>query len=279
MLQGSDGIVGFTPDTIVQKTPVLIAGLRNITKLAAGSNHALALTSKGAVLSWGFGDQCQLGRRLIERKQLNGLLPQPFGLQKDFVDIGAGASHSFAIHKDGSVYGWGLNNFGQAGVDVQGLGTEDFLNVVHPTPVKSLRSHGKAISVSGGNHHSIVVTDQGACLTWGRLDAFALGLDVQTLPQEDLVRDDRGQPRILKKATRIPGLDAVIADAGIDHSLAVSRDGKAYGWGFSSTYQTGQGIDDDIQCASLIDNTAIRGKRMTWVGAGGYFSILAEEEG
>ena len=59
-----------------------------------------------------------------------------------------------------------------------------------------------------------------------------------------------------------------------DHSIAITTDGKAYSWGFSANYQTGQGTDDDVTIATLIDNTATRGKKLNWAGAGGQFSVL-----
>ena len=68
----------------------------------------------------------------------------------------------------------------------------------------------------------------------------------------------------------MPGLDAAFATAESDCSLAVTRDAKAYSWGFSVNRQTGQGTDDDVECASIIDNTAaaVRGKKLVWAGAG-----------
>jgi regulator of chromosome condensation len=63
--------------------------------------------------------------------------------------------------------------------------------------------------------------------------------------------------------------------AGTDNSFAVTTDGKAYSWGFSANYQTGQGTDDDVEAPTLIDNTAVRGKQLVWAGAGGQFSIVA----
>ena len=202
-------------------------------------------------------------------------MPQAFGLSKDFVDIGAGAEHSFAIHKSGQVYSWGLNNFGQTGINERD--GDDFANVLHPTLVETLDGHGKITCITGGNHHSVAVTDMGACLAWGRIDTYATGLDIKALPPEDLIRDERGNARILKRPTPLPGLDAAFAAAGSDHSLAVTRDGKAYSWGFSVNRQTGQGTDDDVEHATLIDNTAVRGKKLVWAGAGGQYSVLAGE--
>ncbi|MCJ1430909.1 hypothetical protein MMC27_000259 [Xylographa pallens] len=272
--RGNDGILGFSPkEPKLQARPVLIQDLKKVTKLVAGSNHVLALTSSGALFSWGAGEQNQLGRRIVERTRLGGLVPRQFGFAKGIVNMGAGAHHSFAIHKNGNVFGWGLNSYGETGINDHA--GENEATILKPTVVKSLSAHGKIISIGGGNHHSVAVTEEGVCLTWGRIDALGTGLKIKDLPPDDVIFDDNGKARILSVATPIPDLDIAFAAAGSDHSIAVTKDGKAYSWGFSADYQTGLGKDDDVECATLIDNTAVRGKHLTWAGAGGQYSVLA----
>ena len=147
--------------------------------------------------------------------------------------------------------------------------------MLRPTVIKSLEGHARVAVIDGGNQHSVAVTVEGECLVWGRLDAHALGLDAATLPSEDVIRDGRGNARILKVATAVPGLKAVYAAAGSDHSIAIQTDGKAYSWGFGADCQTGQGADDEITRPTLIDNTAVRGKVLLWAGAGGQYSMVA----
>lgn len=276
VLQAGDGSSAFSPDVKVQSTPTLIPSLRKITKLAAGNNHALALNSKGAVVSWGRGEQHELGRRLVERNKNNALLPREFGLAKGIVDIGSGSNHSFAVHQDGTVYSWGSNNYGQTGIPASA--GEDNAVVLRPTVVESLKGHGKVTSIDGGNFHSVAVTDKGECLVWGRVDNHVLGIRPDSLPAEDIIPDVMGKPRILLAATQVPDLDAAHAAAGIEHSIFVTKDGKAYSCGFGDSYRTGQGDDADIPIATLIDNTAIRGKKIVWAGAGGQYSVLAGED-
>ena len=64
------------------------------------------------------------------------------------------------------------------------------------------------------------------------------------------------------------------ATTSSDTSLAITPDGRAYSWGFSANYQTGQGTDDDVEVATLIDNTATRDEKLNWAGAGGQYSVL-----
>jgi regulator of chromosome condensation len=43
----------------------------------------------------------------------------------------------------------------------------------------------------------------------------------------------------------------------------------------STNYQTGQGTTDDIETPALVDNSAVRDKKLVYAGCGGQFSILA----
>lgn len=272
-MKSNDGILGFDPYRRVQYTPILITSLKKIKHLACGDNHVLALNEKGAVFSWGSGQQNQLGRRIIERNRLNGLQPREFGLPKNIAHIGCGAFHSFAVHESGKVFAWGLNSFGETAIR-EGAGDNEAA-IVHPTVVKSL-SDKELTQVSGGAHHSLAVTKDGKCLAWGRLDGCQTGLKVDTIPESAVIKDERGNSRILIEPTPIPEINASAVAAGSDHSLAIDKDGRPWSWGFSATYQTGQGTQDDIQVATVIENTAVRGKKLNWAGAGGQFSVFTE---
>lgn len=273
--RSNEGIFGFSPSSFEQPTLTLIPELKKIVQLAAGANHVLALDNKGCVYAWGSGQQNQLGRRILERFLKNSLVPTQFGLPKQMVSIGAGAYHSFAVHKNGNLYSWGLNSFGETGV-TKNFDAEGESDVHHPTIVPNLEKFGTVTQIEGGQHHTIACTDKGEVLVWGRLDGYQLGLKISDVPAENVVMDSHDKPRILKVPTQLPGIDAVAVAAGSDHSIAISRDGKAYSWGFSTNYQTGLGIaEDDVEVATQIDNTAVRGKQLVWAGAGGQFSVMA----
>ena len=76
-------------------------GLTNVTAIAAGGNHSLALKSDGSVVAWGANTY---GQATI-----------PLGLT-DVVAIAAGSDHSVAVKTNGTVVAWGLNTTGQASV-------------------------------------------------------------------------------------------------------------------------------------------------------------------
>ncbi|KAI5459671.1 regulator of chromosome condensation 1/beta-lactamase-inhibitor protein II [Mariannaea sp. PMI_226] len=271
--RSSDGILGFSEKTLIQHFPILLPDLKNIKALAAGSNHVLALDHKGNVSAWGCGQQNQLGRRIIERTKLTSLIPMGVGLPRGkIVKIACGSYHSFAIDKKGQVWGWGLNNFGEIGIEYNA--GEDDAVILQPAKLESLGDYN-ITDIDGGEHHSVACSDKGELFTWGRVDGYQVGFEAEDLNKDIAIYDERGKARILFKPTIQPDVKNTISvTAGTDNSFAITENGKVYSWGFSSNYQTGQGTLDEIKTPTLIDNTAIRDKKIIGAGAGGQFSIL-----
>ncbi|KAF6810833.1 GDP/GTP exchange factor [Colletotrichum musicola] len=271
--RSSDGILGFTDKIKVQATPLYLPLLKNITALAAGSNHILALDNKGLVQAWGCGQQNQLGRRIIERNKLSSLTPQSMGLPKNRINrIACGSYHSFAMDKDGVVFAWGLNNFAETGIDM-GAGEDDAV-ILRPTIVESLKDY-KIKHIAGGEHHSLACTENGKLLTWGRLDGHQVGIPIDELDADSVIKDESQNPRILSKPTVVDDVaNCVFVAAGVDNNFAVDSKGVAHSWGFSANYQTGQGTTEDVETPTTIDNSAVRDKKLVFAGAGGQYSVL-----
>ena len=277
--QAHDGVMGFLGYKDVQRTPILVSGLKDITRIICGANHAMALDRLGKVFIWGCGEQAQLGFRPVERMKLNGLKPSALRIKGKvkMVGIGTGSNHAFSIDDKSNVWTWGSNSFGQTGINI-GAG-EDNAVIFSPEKVKSLgkgSDDDRVIEIAGGMHHSIAVTSAGKCLVWGRVDGCQTGLDMSKLSEEDYIVDARNNPRILTKPTVLEKIqNAQYAAAGTDHNIALDGKHEAYAWGFSANYQTGLGTSDDVEEPTKIDNTATRGKKLTWAGAGGQYSMLA----
>lgn len=107
---------------------------------------------------------------------MQGLDPQRLGL-RNIVKIGAGQYHSFAVDKDGKVYAWGLNTFKQLGLSGREADEEMVSHPVHVTALDpSAHGGAKVVQVTGGEHHSIFLFDNGAVFGAGRCDADELGL-------------------------------------------------------------------------------------------------------
>lgn len=214
--QGDDSIIGFTKELIEHKTrarpeelaasaPTRVPALRDITHLAAGSNHVLALTSTGNVYAWGTGNQGELGRRLVYRHRYESLTPRTVSLPKNQIaSIFAGFSHNFAIDKRGRVFSWGLNNFGQTGIPAEDEEEQgENMHVTHPVRVESLERMGVR-AVAPGLHHSVACAEDGRVMVWGRCDAEQVGASLEFVPEKVLLCDERGVPRVVTVPVQIP---------------------------------------------------------------------------
>ncbi|RAL60319.1 hypothetical protein DID88_000095 [Monilinia fructigena] len=270
---GNDGIIGFTAEGAakaakekdgdakkklqIQTEPILISGLKNIKTLARGSNHILALDKKGTVFTWGAHEQNQLGRRVSDRFRFAALAPTQ--VLKNCKSIAAGAYHSFAINNKDQVVSWGLNNYGQTGIATNAGGDDAIIS--NPTVVKSFEGFNVA-QIKGCLHHTIACTK-----------------DQQVIDQDNLIiSSTTSKPAILKTPTMVPGITATFVSGAIDNSIAIAEDGKVWAWGYSENYRTGLGTDDTIWTPTAVENTAIKGKKMSFAGCGGQFSVLAGPE-
>lgn len=283
----NEGILGFTRDISTAKYPTYVDGVTKVTQIVCGTNHIFALTKDKQVWAWGNGQQNQLGRRVTERTLHESLTPTRLGFHdtgygrptQKIARIASGDYHGFAIAEDGHIWAWGVNNYCETG-NPHMAGAED-ANVLSPKIVASLE--GKNVeSIAAGSHHNIAILKDGQVLVWGRCDGSQTGLTTEyldSIKEEERLMRNNGRPKILIEPTPLPDLKNVVQGAcGPDHTMVVDKNGKAYSWGFSANYQTGQGTDDDIDTPTMIDNTAVRETKLTWAGCGGQYSILASKK-
>lgn len=275
-LQSNEGILGFTLGIKIQRIPLQLTMLSKIKHLAAGSNHVLALDEKNKVFAWGAGQQGQLGRRLVERANQGALYPASIGSlpnRAKAAKIACGSYHSFVIDTKGRLIAWGLNTYAELGIETEAGSDGGYL--LKPQLVSTLKDQ-VLVDIAGGEHHSLAINDKGELLAWGRIDGHQVGLPSGSFTKENTIFDEKEKPRILIQPAVVPDIEGKIAHvaAGTDHSFAITEDGKVYSWGFSANYQTGQGTTDDIETPTLIDNSAIRDRKIVFAGAGGQYSVL-----
>ena len=287
----NEGILGFYQDKIkIQRTPWRLPRFSKyeIVQLAAGKDHILFLDEEGMVFAWGNGQQYQLGRKVMERYRLRTLDPRPLGL-KHIKYIASGENHCFAVRKDGKLFSWGLNQFGQCGTSDS---IEDGSLVTSPTPVKFPNDEvknafdgSKIKAIAAGEHHSLILLENGDLYSFGRVDMFEIGIPRTKFPEGYTYRDEHERPRAVPLPTKlqdVPKFKQVAA--GSHHSLAIAKNGIVYSWGFGETYAVGQGPSgDDIEVPTRIKNTATQDHNIIMVGCGGQFSVsggvkLTEEE-
>ncbi|MDR0602825.1 MAG: T9SS type A sorting domain-containing protein [Bacteroidales bacterium] len=90
---------------------------QNWQEVKAGSEFSLGIKEDGTLWSWGFNGDGQLGFLTGNRYES---LPVQIGVDNDWKMISAGGFHALALKNDGSLWGWGWNEYGQVtGVNVK----------------------------------------------------------------------------------------------------------------------------------------------------------------
>ncbi|RUP50112.1 regulator of chromosome condensation 1/beta-lactamase-inhibitor protein II [Jimgerdemannia flammicorona] len=125
--------------------------------IAAGIGHVLALTTRGRVLTWGYGKQYQLGWSCFERHPQQVAQPRALNLQK-IVRIASGYFHSFATDAKGIVFAWGLNNAIQTGIEQR---KPDYVKI--PTRVGDLQD----LAITAAKTHTFIRREHGIVITFG----------------------------------------------------------------------------------------------------------------
>ena len=122
---GQNDASGTYKTAVRVKAPAGTGGLLNgIRAIAAGGNHSLALTATGAVYSWGYAQNGELGDGANHPRVNSSALP---GAVVNLAGVGqlgsvaalvAGSKHGLALGMDGGVIIWGSGfggNLGQGG--------------------------------------------------------------------------------------------------------------------------------------------------------------------
>lgn len=275
----SKGVLGHSPraEGLLQERPTklqALAGFR-VVQIAAGSNHLMAVTEDGELYAWGSGEQGQLGRRVLERHKLLGLRPvnvtPRLGRGRIRVKkVICGSYHTLVLAETDAfsaittsivVFAMGLNNFGQLGLgDHEDRVTAELID-------PSTWQGAMPLDAGAGEHHSILLTNNGQIWSFGRADSGQLGVSLPT--------DQRASNLPLPVST-MPSPARLIA-AGGNHNLAVTMsDGRLYSWGYGEMHQLGHG-PDEVELTPRLIETALRGNIVA-ISAGGQHSIVLTQE-
>ncbi len=150
MAWGSDyyGQLGDGSSETQSDVPVAVHGLSEVTAIAAGGSHSLALLKDGKVMAWGDNETGQLGDG--SEGQFSDVPVEVKGLS-EVTAIAAGGSHSLALLKDGKVMVWGNDEYGQLGDSRQGRSSSSDV----PVEVAGL---SEVTAIAGGFRDSLAAS-------------------------------------------------------------------------------------------------------------------------
>lgn len=276
------------------------------TQIAAGAYHTVSIRDDGTVWVWGDNSFGQLGDGSTTQSSAPVQVTTLSGMPVTAVE--AGAYHTVALRKDGTVWTWGYNDYGQ-------LGNGSTAQSSIPVQVSAL-SGMKMTAVAAGVYHTVALRDDGTVWVWGSNDYGQLGdssnwssTPVQLTALSGMVitavaagdfhtvalrmngtlwawgGNEYGQlgngsttRSSFPVQVRTSGVTAITAvSAGFSHTLAVAEDGTAWAWGYNLCGQLGNGSTTSSN--TPVQVTGLSGMNVTAVSAGGVHSVALINDG
>eukprot|EP00936_MAST-01D_sp_MAST-1D-sp1_P002006 g2006.t1 len=181
---------GNTVDCLVPRRVQHLAG-QAVHAAACGQYHTVLALSAGGAATMGKNEYGQLGISPGDPRKLPVSVLGSIST-KQLVSVAAGYYHSCVLTREGTVYSFGRNDYGQLGV-----GSTHNHHKPVALRVSSLeRPLGRIVGIAGGCYHTLVLDVNGRVAAFGRNNHGQLGIDSledQSLPVNVEVRDSRGR--------------------------------------------------------------------------------------
>ena len=150
------------------------------------------------------------------------------GTSTNWDSVAAGYVHIIALTKDGKLWSWGNDAYGQLGVGKPS----------NHQKIPKLVDPGPWLAVAAGEFHSLAIKSNGTLWAWGYDNFGALGL---------------GDTDAAYTPTQVgTKTDWISVAAGKHHTLALKSDGTLWAWGKGDDGQLGQCTHEIIEETELV---------------------------
>lgn len=264
----NNGVIGLLEPMKTSAVPLKVSLPEPVMKIASGNDHLVLVTIEGSLYTSGTAEQGQLGRvpqRFSDRGGRTGLrrflVPQKVPLRgKDhFIDAFCGAYATFAVSKDGHIYGFGLSNYHQ-------LGTKNIKTCFSPVKLTCFKNSTTTwVDFAGGQHHTLCLDAEGHVYSLGRAEYGRLGLGQGA--------EEKSEPT---PVAAIEPANSVACGASV--SYAVTREGSVYAWGMGTNLQLGTGNEDDEWSPVKMTGKQLENRTVLMASSGGQHTVLLVKE-
>jgi alpha-tubulin suppressor-like RCC1 family protein len=193
-----------------RSTPVTtFAGGTDWKQVAAGRYHTAAIKTDGKLWTWGSNSNGQLG---VNDTNTRCTPVTTFAGGTNWKQLACGQDHIAAVKTDGTLWTWGLNNFGQLGLN----------NATTPicTPVTTFAGGTNWKQVACNNYNTAAIKTDGTLWNWGFNSYGELGIN-------------NTNRRCTPVTTFAGGTNWKQVACGRGHIAAVKTDGTLWTWGFN----------------------------------------------
>ncbi len=199
--------------------PVEIKDFNSAKMVTAGYDHGLALRVDRSVWAWGSNSYGQFGYSPTDSELQKRKAVRVLGIS-DIIQVSAGYGHNIALKKDGTVVGWGNNDYGQLGVNINEKSYSIYSKL-------AIRDFVDVAAVIAGNNHSFAIKNDGTLWAWGDNSLGQLGTNNTLSSSIPVQVSDM--------------IDVKCVSAGHGYSAAVKQDGTVWVWGSNIYGQLGVG--------------------------------------
>lgn len=245
--------------TTLSRTPVAVSGLSNVTAVAGGSEHSLALLGNATMMGWGANREGQLGTGTTASSRVPVAITN-FATLGGVTAIAAGGEFSLALLTNGTVLAWGANEEGE-------LGNGKTTRVTSPAAVKGLSN---VTAIAAGGEFALARLSNGTVMSWGSNQAAQLGVpaEVKSIGEGETEEVEIVHSDVPLTVQQLSGVTAIAA--GGEHALALLDSGEVSAWGGNGAGQLGDGSKGGM---SNVPTPVANLSGVTAIAAGGHHSL------
>lgn len=194
--------------------------------VSGGTFHSAGVKNDGTLWTWGYNvdGQCGQGNNIN-----NYPVPTQVGNQNNWLKVFAQSKSTFAIKTDGTLWAWGLNNFGQ-------LGDGSTVNKNTPVQIGTETTWNK---VASGFGHTLGLKTDGTVWGWGtNLDGqLGVGSSISS----------SSSPIQIGTASNWSDISV-----GGQHSLLLKSNGTLWSCGYNNKGQLGIGNNSNVNTPTQV---------------------------
>ena len=249
---GSSGQLG-TNNYINTSSPVQIyGGGTNWKQAASGNLWSGAIKTDGTLWMFGWNNSGRLGDGTTVDKSSP---VQTIAGGTNWKQISMGYDHAMAVKTDGTLWGWGRDQYGQLGDNLLG---------VPSSPIQTASGGTNWRQVACGANCSAAVKTDGTLWVWGRDNYGQLGQNSTLTNKSSPVQTITG------------GTSWTRVSCGYAHMSAIKSDGTLWSWGHNGSGQLGDGTQ--THKSSPVQTTA-GGNSWIYVACGANFTAAIKSGG
>ena len=261
-----------------------LADAADVVSIWGGARGTIVLKSDGTVWTWGanFAGKLGVGLDAVSLVRTNVPIevhgPGNVSYLNSITNIMGGEVHSIAVKSDGTVWGWGQNEFGQLGD-----GTTNDESAPVQVGLGCVPPLGSVTKLGGRTYWNLAVKTDGTVWAWGMNQGGQLGngTTISTLDP------NQNTTPVQLTNSRAGGVinNPIQVSCGYTYGVALATNGTVWTWGTGSHGELGNGTTNALTVANpvsapiLVDKFGAGFSNIVMTAARDYHNLAVKADG